>query len=196
VTLKRGAFVIAWLGATVLIDQQRQRLAAPPRPETVPIVVAAVDLPQATFLRPENLRLTDWPVANVPRGAARDVSKLTGRILVKRVAEGEPILPDMIAPREDENAGNTVPLIPLGMRALAVRVDGTYLPVVGDIVDVISARSRKPILRGVKVLAVGADLELPETCPLALVATLLVTPDQSEPLALAANDGPLRLAKR
>ena len=85
------------------------------------IVVAAIDMPLAGKIRPEDLKLAEWPADHLPMGAVRDPKEVAGRILISRVLAGQPVLPGMLA---SKNAGNGLAaLIPPNMRAMAVRVD-------------------------------------------------------------------------
>ena len=118
----------------------------------------------------------------------------------------QPILPAMLAAK---NAGNGLAaLIPPNMRAMAVRVDDV-VGVAGfihpdDRVDVlVTLRPNRPgaetttkvFMQNVKVLAVGQEVESNDKARLhaspATVATLLVSPSDSERLALAAAEGRL-----
>jgi len=198
-------------GATALllkwyIERNTQPVAAP----TTRIVVAAVDLPIATTLRPEHLRLQEWPAGAQPVGVLRDTKDLVGRVVISKVVQGEPILAAKLASK-DAGRGLAA-LIPEGMRGEAVRVD-EVVGVAGfihpdDRVDVIGTLAAqgsnqmisKVILQNVKVLAVGKELDASDfarTKSLAVtVVTLLVTPAESEKLALTANTARLTLTLR
>ena len=134
-----------------------------------------------------------------------------GRILISRALAQQPILPSMIAAK---NAGNGLAaLIPPNMRAIAVRVDDV-VGVAGfihpdDWVDVLvtlhanrpgAETTAKVFLQNVKVLAVGQEVDTGNRNRLqatpATVATLLVSPQDSERLALAATEGRLVLTLR
>ena len=177
---------------------------------TQPVVVAEADLPLGTELEASDLRVVNWPVSAVPAGAFDDASQLTGRGLVLSVVRHEPILPAKLAP---EGAGAGLPpIIPPGMRAVSVRVNevigvaGYVLP--GTHVDVlvtVSPTNRpehtttKLVLPDIKVLTAGTRLEqdLDRDTPIQVtVITLLVTPQQSERLALASTEGKIQLALR
>jgi pilus assembly protein CpaB len=207
-----GIAIIAGLGAALLITRYLERRTVSVSTPTSKIVVAAMDLPLATHLRPEQLRMADWPVTALPPGAIRDVKEAIDHILTSRVLEGEPLLPGKLAARD---AGNGLAaLIPANMRAIAVRVDDV-VGVAGfihpdDRVDVIvtihpmhpenAEATSKVILQNVKVLAVGKELEVSNQArnqanP-ATVATLLVNPEESEKLALSATEGRLMLTLR
>lgn len=207
-----GVAIVAGLGAALLITRYLERRTVSVSTPTSKIVVAAMDLPLATRLRPEQLRMADWPVTAMPPGAIRDVKEAIDHILTSRVLEGEPLLPGKLAARD---AGNGLAaLIPSNMRAIAVRVDDV-VGVAGfihpdDRVDVIvtihpvkpadSEATSKVILQNVKVLAVGKELEVNERnrnqANPVTVATLLVNPEESEKLALSATEGRLMLTLR
>lgn len=175
------------------------------------IVVAAVDLPLASKIKPEDLTLSEWPTDHLPLGAIRDPKELVGRILLSRVLTGQPVLPGMLAAK---NAGNGLAaLIPPNMRAMAVRVDD-LVGVAGfihpdDRVDVLvtlqptrpgAQTTTKIFMQNVKVLAVGQEVEANDQARMhatpATVATLLVSPQDSERLALASAQGRLLLTLR
>ena len=207
-----GIAILAGLVAALLITRYLERRTVSVSTPTAKIVVAAMDLPLATHLRPEQLRMADWPVTAMPPGAIRDVKEAVDHILTSRVLEGEPLLPGKLAARD---AGNGLAaLIPSNMRAIAVRVDDV-VGVAGfihpdDRVDVIvtihptrgsdTESISKVILQNVKVLAVGKELETSardrnQANPVT-VATLLVNPEESEKLALSATEGKLMLTLR
>jgi pilus assembly protein CpaB len=175
------------------------------------IVVAAMDLPLATTLKLEHLELVDWPQNARPPGTFIDPKAVVGRVLMSRLVRAEPVLSSKLAARE---AGSGLAaLVPKDMRAASVRVDDV-VGVAGfihpeDRVDVIvtirpqqgqAEPESKVILQNVKVLAVGKQIEVEDknrgkALPVT-VATLLVTPEQSERLALAATQGKLLLTLR
>jgi pilus assembly protein CpaB len=207
----RVAFVVAWLGVATLIARYREWREAGPAAPTTRIVVASQGLSLATRIRLEQVRLADWPVADVPPGAFHDVAEVAGRILTSPVPEGLPVVSGKLS-HPDVSNGLFIP-IPPNMRAIAVRVDDK-IGVAGflhpdDRVDVIvTVHPSKPsdvepiskmIVENVKVLAVGKDLEVSEaalTQVSFMVATLLVTPEQSEKITLAANEGRIDLLLR
>ncbi|HEY6477147.1 MAG TPA: Flp pilus assembly protein CpaB [Polyangia bacterium] len=175
------------------------------------IAVAAVDMPLASKIKPEDLTLSEWPTDHLPAGAIRDPKELVGRILLSRVLTGQPVLPGMLAAK---NAGNGLAaLIPPNMRAMAVRVDD-LVGVAGfihpdDRVDVLvtlqpnragAQTTTKIFMQNVKVLAVGQEVEANDQARMhataATVATLLVSPQDSERLALASAQGRLLLTLR
>ncbi len=185
------------------------RMAAPP---TSKIALAALDLDLATTLQPEHIHMVDWPDSVAAPNAVRNAKDAVGRVLLSKVVKGQMLLEPMFAPRD--SGKGLAALIPPTMRAVAVRVDDV-VGVAGfihpeDRVDVIvTIRPTKPenaeptskvILQNVEVLTVGTEMETKDTTrnkPIPVtVATLLVTPEGSEKLALAANQGRLLLTLR
>jgi pilus assembly protein CpaB len=203
--------LVAAVGSALLLTRYMEARTAAARVPTDVVLVADLDLPVGTELRPEHLRAIAWPVASLPEGAFKDPKEVEGKVLTARIYKGEAFLPSKLAGSE---AGRGLSaLLPLGMRAVAVRVDdvvgvaGFIHP--GDMVDVIvtlrmdgggGITASKVILQGIKVLTVGKELDhgskSAEKVVQATVATLLVDAEQSERLALAASKGKLLLALR
>jgi len=177
---------------------------------TKPVIVAAVNLDLGAELRPEDLRIVEWPVNTVPGSAFGSADQVVGRGLIQSVVENELILPSKLAPKE-AGAG-LPPVIPAGMRALSVRVNdvvgvaGYVLP--GTRVDVVATVNptqnqpditSKVVLTNVLVLASGTRIErdVEGGKPLAVsVVTLLVDPIEAERLTLASTEGKIQLALR
>jgi pilus assembly protein CpaB len=207
-----GVAIAAGLSAALLTARYlEQRTTALSTPSTK-IVVAALDLPLATRIRPEHLKLVDWPVSATPPGSSHDAKDVIDRIVTARVLAGEPLVSGRLAAKSSGNG--LAALIPDNMRAIAVHVDDV-VGVAGfihpdDRVDVIvTLRPTRPtdaepvskvILQNVKVLAVGKELEVSDgnraQATPTTVATLLVDSNGSEKLALAANEGRIMLTLR
>jgi pilus assembly protein CpaB len=206
--------LIAGGSAALLLRWYIERSAQPVAAPMTKIIVAAVDLPLATTLRPEHLRLADWPASVQPTGVLRDTKEVVGRVVIAKIVQGEPILAVKLASK-DAGRGLAA-LIPEGMRGEAVRVD-EVVGVAGfihpddrvDVIATIGVRGpgsvggdsiSKVILQNVKVLAVGRDLDVADhnrTKAMSVtVVTLLVTPAESEKLALTANTARLTLTLR
>jgi pilus assembly protein CpaB len=62
-----------------------------PAVRTVPVVVAAGDLPAGTVLAAADLTLVDLPAPLAPDGAGRQPAGLTGQVLAGPVRRGEPV---------------------------------------------------------------------------------------------------------
>jgi pilus assembly protein CpaB len=177
---------------------------------TKPVVVAAADLELGAEIRPDDLRVVQWPESAMPAGAFSTPDEIVGRGLVMPVIQNEPILPMKLA---GKGAGFGLPVvIPEGMRAVSVRVNdvigvaGYVLP--GTRVDVLATASpttsqadttTKLVLSNVQVLASGTKMEqdTEQGKPMSVnVVTLLVDPEQSERLTLGATEGKIQLALR
>jgi pilus assembly protein CpaB len=177
---------------------------------TRPVIVAAVDLDLGAELRPEDVRIVEWPAAAVPSTAFATADEVVGRGLILPVVENEPILANKLAAK---GAGAGLPpVIPEGMRALSVRVNdvvgvaGYVLP--GTHVDVVATVNptqqhpdvtSKVILTNVLVLAAGTKIErdTDQGKPISVsVVTLLVDPSEAERLTLASTEGKIQLALR
>lgn len=184
----------------------------------VKVVVAAVDMPLATTLKPELLKVVDWPVSAQPQGTYKDVPALEGRVTGVALVAGEAVVEARLSTK-GSGAGMAA-LIPPNMRAMTVQVNtvigvsGFIHP--GDLVDVITTMQApllqprrtgvgsdqqeyrsKIVLQNIRVLAVGERLvtenNKPENVP---AVTLLVSPEESERLALASTQGKLQLTMR
>jgi pilus assembly protein CpaB len=177
---------------------------------TQPVVVASADLTLGSELKAEDLQVVSFPSGQVPEGTFAKPQDVVGRGLIVPVVKSEPILNAKLASKE-AGAG-LPPVIPEGMRAVSVRVNevvgvaGYVLP--GTRVDVVCTQSpsssagdmmSKVVLANVQVLTAGTRLEQDKEGgkPMQVtVVTLLVTPEQSERLALASTEGKIQLALR
>jgi len=185
----------------------RERLQPPD--EMTSVVVATQRLALGSRLTPQDVRVAPWPKAATVTGSVQDPAVLIGRGIIQPIEANEPILESKLAPK-DGGAGLTT-TIPEGMRAVSIRVNdvigvaGFVVP--GSRVDVILSGSpgssgatdvAKIILENVQVLAAGQNIDQeingkPQTVQ---VVTLLVTPDDSQKLALASTEGRMQLALR
>lgn len=176
---------------------------------SVPVVVATQDLPVGTMLTADHVKVAQWPASNPVSGGFAEVTNVSDRGLIAPVVMNEPITEVKLAPREA--GGGLPPSIPLGMRAISIKVNevvgvaGFVVP--GTRVDVLATVGRmsggtmsKAVVSNVQVLTAGTryDLEtsrsgepLPST-----VVTLMVTPEEAERIALASNEGALVLTLR
>jgi len=177
---------------------------------TKPVVVAATDLELGAQIRPDDLRVVEWPESAMPAGALSAPDEIIGRGLVMPMIQNEPVLPMKLAGKD---AGSGLPVvIPEGKRAVSVRVNdvigvaGYVLP--GTRVDVLATASpttsqadttTKVVLTNVQVLAAGTKMEqdTEQGKPVSVnVVTMLVTPEESERLTLGATEGKIQLALR
>ena len=180
---------------------------SPPTEETVQIVVAAEKLTLGNRLTNQQLKVANWPKANLPEGRFGDPKEIEGRAVIVPMSPNEPVLDSKLASKEaGAGLGST---IPEGMRAVAVRVNdiigvaGFVTP--GTHVDVIivgtpggsTTTTSKIFLENVEILAAGQNIERdvngkPQSSQ---VVTMLVTPDDAQKLALA-GDARIQLALR
>ena len=174
------------------------------------VVVAAKDLAIGAAIESQDLRLEEWPGDKIPPGAFQDINEVIGRVTINRVLIQEPIVDRRLAP--PGSGVGLSPKVPLGMRAMAVRVDdvnsvaGFVLPEAR--VDVLltgqppgggkATRLTKTILSNVRVISAGEHLApdasgRPRRVP---VVTLLLSPEQAELLTLAKAHGRIQLVLR
>jgi len=202
-----AALVIS-LGITSVFYARITRTQASARPKTKRIIAAAVALQPGTPITAENLTEIDWPV-NVPlEGLIEKKEDIAGHVLMYAVAVKQPVLQRDLA--SSASLGLSAK-IPDGMRATAVKTNevtniaGFIFP--GSHVDVLvtlkpdnnaSSTETRTVLQNVLVLSTGTKIDpdpngKPENVN---VITLLVTPEQSEKLALAQNQGTIHFVLR
>jgi pilus assembly protein CpaB len=175
---------------------------------TQQVVVAARALPVGTLVGPGDVRLVAWPTRSPVAGGLAKVEDAVGRGLLNPVAENEPLTESKLAPR-GAGAGLT-PTIPLGMRAISVKVDevvavagftvpGTRVDVLATVPDQQDTRTRT-IVSNLEVLTSGTRYDQQEAKdgkPIpSTVVTLLALPADAEKIALAATAGRLILVLR
>lgn len=191
-------------------------------PETQPVVVAAVNVAPLTQLKPEQLKVVEWPVQSMPHGTFQkpeDVVR-TGEININGVLAGEPILADRLS-TPDRGLGMSQMVDP-NMRAYVVRVDdhvataevlhpGAKIDVVVTLDD---PKGHEPvtkvILQNITVLGVGDSIDVEAAAPrdkektgidrenveCHRVVTLLVNASDVEALGFASRAGRIDLFLR
>lgn len=177
--------------------------------EAVPIAVAAADLPWGTKLKPEMIKTAPFLKESMPQGHFANANDLVGRVVVAPLKANDPITEHKLAPISIETGG-VAAVLGQGKRAVAVKGDkviglsGLVNP--GNRVDVLvtvkdpqrDEEKTKIVLENIPVLATGTQIqenEKGEPAPVD-VYTLEVTPEESEKLSLAANEGKIQLALR
>jgi pilus assembly protein CpaB len=174
--------------------------------ELVPVVVTTQDLTFGETLKPENMKISMYPVESVPSGAHQTEDSLVGQITKVFMMKNEPILNSKLS----SIGGGLSLLIEKNLRAASIKVDkvsgvsGFILP--GDQVDVILTVTNygkgrdavaKTILQKTEVLAAGEITEQKGDKVITVQAvTLLVDPSGAQALALATQEGKLHLALR
>ncbi len=201
----------AMLAALVVYGTLQQREAEVRRAmvQSVEIVVAAQDLPLGAKLEASSVKLVRWSRDSLPAGAYQKPDAVIGSFVKNAFVANEPIVASKLFIGE-KSAGVMPLLIPAGMRAMSVPVDevsdiaGFVLP--HSRVDVLVSVSAggadskpfsKAVLQNVEVLAVAQEVEGTKDTPQVVkVVTLLVSLEDAERLALASQQGTLRLAMR
>lgn len=201
------AIVVAVIASRYVYHQIQKASAVKPVPVSH-IVVASRPLALGTPLTAQDLTLITWPVSTPLQGSFTRIQDCVGRSLITPVSKNEPILQAKLAPKE---AGVGLPAaIPVGMRAVSVRVDdvvgvsGFAMP--GTMVDVMATGTpqgggdslTRTVIQDVRVLAAGQAVEQdkqgkPHTVG---VVTLLVTPKQADQLTMISTDSRIHLALR
>jgi pilus assembly protein CpaB len=198
-------------GVNMLISGNRSDAA---KVETVPVVVAAMDIPRGGTVTSEQVRIWDCPAGQAPPGAIAKLSDAIDRAVYTPLVKGEPVLDGKLAPK---GAGRGLAaLIPVGMRAFTIQtpnvasgVAGFIMP--GNKVDVLMSMSDSgdnqtgggsttTLLQNVEILAVDQRIDAPadnKVDPVQLRSvTLLVTPNQAAKIDLGQNKGTLHLSLR
>jgi pilus assembly protein CpaB len=208
-------------GAVYYVDQQLklqrgltpQAAAQPPAIALTKVVLAKQDLAYGTKLKPEYLVEVDWPASAAPQGSFPSVKELLGdgkeeRIVLRAVSKDEPLLQAKVSGFGGKATIATK--LTEGKRASSIRINdvngvaGFVLP--GDRVDVLLTREvgdeqkdlvTDIILQGIVVLGIDQLTDEQRDKPqVARTATVEVTPEEAQKLALAMQVGTLSLALR
>ncbi|WP_300161974.1 Flp pilus assembly protein CpaB [Solidesulfovibrio sp.] len=210
--LVAGVLTIRWL--TSVRGPGRQ---APPAPAArkVDALVAARAIPKGARLDAGMVRVKGFDADAAPLGALREPAEAAGRVTARELSQDDPITPDKLLPKGATGGGLEAAVEP-GKRALTVKgtkimgSGGHVTP--GSRVDVLVTYSQpgksgedkvnKVILENILVLTAGAELEARigkdgrEELANTDFFTLMVTPEEAERLALAADLGSMHLALR
>jgi len=206
-TVALGLAVVLAAGATFLLYKAIHNQRAS-QPQFKKIVAASRSIDSGSVLSAANLILLDWPSDLVITGSFSTIDEIAGRSLIYPVGEKQPIMPAYLA-APGSGIGLTVK-IPEGMRATSVRsnevtgVAGFLFP--GSHVDVLvsyktpdgKGQQTQTVLQNVEVLTVGQHIEpdpngKPETVS---VITFLLTPQDSEKIVLASQEGTVQFVLR
>jgi pilus assembly protein CpaB len=203
-----AALVISLL-MTTFFYVRVSRSQAKARPQVKRVVAAAVALQPGSPITADDLTEINWPENVALEGLIEKKEDVAGHVLMYAVEANEPVL------RHDLAASSSLGLaakIPDGMRATAVKTNevmniaGFIFP--GSRVDVLvtlkpdnnntESTETRTVLQNVQVLSTGAKMDPdPNGKPdNVTVITLLVTPEQSEKLALAQNQGTVHFVLR
>jgi pilus assembly protein CpaB len=199
-------------------------LKAPPKPtlvektvDAVQVLVAKSDIALGQVANDQSFRWQDWPKDAVSPSFITSSAKpqalrdFAGRIARTPILSGEPITESKVVKLGE--GGVLAAILPPGMRAISTKIDpktavaNLILP--NDHVDVILTQRKRgkngveeivsdTLFRNVRILAIGQQVEVKEGKKSAegAVATMELTPKQSELLALANTMGEISLALR
>jgi pilus assembly protein CpaB len=202
-----GAIVVAAI-ATFGAYRYLEANSAPVTVATRQVVVAKVDIPEGAAIDRNSLALTGWPATTVPAGAYSSLDSVVGRVTRVNVFTGEAIVPGRLAPA---GTGPGLELkIPPGQRAMAVRINdvagisgliqpNSRVDVLVTIADPATGKQQaKLFMENMRVLSVGTEIQRDAAGKpnAAATATLAVTPDEAERLAIAMNTGSIQLVLR
>lgn len=174
-------------------------------------VVATRTLEMGQLITKDDVKLVAWPASDPVVNGFTAIEDVLNRGLIDGVVANEPLTEGKLASLEA--GGGLPPTITEGMRALSVKVNevigvaGYVVP--GTRVDVIVTLSNRGsqsdsmtrvVVSDVEVLTAGTRMDQAkardgQAIP-ASVVTLLVTPDDAEKIALAANEGSIMLTLR
>ncbi len=172
------------------------------------LVVTTRPIGVGVMIKPSDVKVIKVGLEGFPKGAFSKVEDVLDRPVISNILLEEPIIEGRLATKG--SGLGLAPTIPVGMRAVTVRVNdvanvaGFVMP--GMRVDVL-VTGRLPsldgdvtntVLQNMLVLSAGTNIQ-PDAKGQAIPApsvTLLATPDQSEMLTLAGNDGRIQLILR
>ena len=202
------ALVISLVVSFFLYNRIKRQYAKAVQP--VKVVAATKTLDAGSTISADAVTLIDWPVNFPLEGAITKTQDAIGRIVLFPIATKEPIRESLLA--APGSVGLTAK-IPDGMRAVAVEtndvanVSGFLFP--GCRVDVLvtyrpegSASDNQDVtatvLQNIEVLSTGERLQPDPSGKPSKVrqVTMLLTPDDSEKLVLAANKGTVQFVLR
>jgi pilus assembly protein CpaB len=203
-----SVLVFSWLQS----EKSRMLAATLPTSKNVQVLVANADIPWGTKLTPEMVLMQEIPPGVIPEGHFTAMEAINDRVVLVDVKRNELLLESKLAPI-GTTGGGVAAVTDVNKRAMSVKVDDV-IGVAGfikpaDRVDVMVTIEpetgkqghaiAKMILENVKVLAAGTQMERKgkdeEPKPVQVI-TLEVDVEEAEKLALASNQGKLRLALR
>jgi pilus assembly protein CpaB len=198
--------VVATFGVYRYLQQAKQSSEVPMRG----VVIASHDMSEGEKLDRLSLSLAQWPAGTAPDSAFTSIDSAVGRVVRVPVFKGEPIVPGRLAPA-GTGPGLEVKIEP-GKRAMALKINdvaglsGLIQPNSRvDVLVTLQANQQQNIkeqaklfMNNMRVLSVGTQVERGDDGkPIqATTATLEVTPEQAEQLAVAVNQGTIQLVLR
>ncbi len=197
-----------FLARFVLTPDPRQ-VAASSGVVTVPAVVAAEPIAFGEKLETQKLKVVRWPAEGLPQGSFQRIpDAMAGdAVALRAIAANELVLSSALSGKENRLSASK--LLGPDMRAVAVPIGETAgvagFIVPGDRVDVYVTRDpgesglpySDQLIQGARVLAVGQDNNVGKEKPeVVRTATIEVSPQQAQKIALAQTVGTLSLSLR
>jgi pilus assembly protein CpaB len=204
------AAIVTAIVATYGVYQYLQKAKASGQVAVQSVVIAARDMTEGEKMDRPSLALAQWPAGTAPESAFATLDSAIGRVVRVAVFKGEAIVPGRLAP-PGTGPGLEVKIAP-GKRAMALKINdvaglsGLIQP--NSRVDVLvtlgantqqnTKEQAKLFMSNMRVLSVGTQVERGDDGkPIqATTATLEVTPQQAEQIAVAVNQGTIQLVLR
>ena len=201
------AAIIVALISTFGVYRVLEVTKANARVATAPVVLAQKDLTEGMSIDRMAVVVAQWPVGTIPAGAFTSIDSVVGRVTRVAVFKGEALVPGRLAP-DGTGPGLEVKITP-GKRAMSFRINdvsglaGMIQP--NSRVDILvvidggeKGRVAKLFMENMRILAIGSVPQRTEDGrPInAPVATVEVTPEEGERLAIATTQGAIQLMLR
>ena len=204
------AAVVTAIVATYGVYQYLQKAKASGQVSVQSVVIAARDMAEGEKMDRPSLAVAQWPSGTAPESAFANIDSAIGRVVRVSVFKGEAIVPGRLAP-PGTGPGLEVKIAP-GKRAMALKINdvaglsGLIQPNSRvDVLVTLGANNQsnvkeqaKLFMSNMRVLSVGTQVERGDDGkPIqATTATLEVTPQQAEQIAVAVNQGTIQLVLR
>ncbi len=204
------AAVVTAIVATYGVYQYLQKAKASGQVAVQSVVIAARDMAEGEKMDRPLLAVAQWPSGTAPESAFANIDSAIGRVVRVSVFKGEAIVPGRLAP-PGTGPGLEVKIAP-GKRAMALKINdvaglsGLIQPNSRvDVLVTLGANNQsnvkeqaKLFMSNMRVLSVGTQVERGDDGkPIqATTATLEVTPQQAEQIAVAVNQGTIQLVLR
>jgi pilus assembly protein CpaB len=202
-------FGLAWVSALLLSWYVHVSVRAPRAERRITVLAAARDLPLGTQVSKHDLKPMGLLERDLPKGAVTQEREAVGRALLFPVGTNEPFTAAKLTALS--GAEGLPATIEPGRRAVSVQITDAS-GVAGLVqpnarVDVLFTRPGNmaeaittTILQDVRVLSIGRTAQTGQTvdarAPRSPVATLVLTPEETQRLELAKNQGRISLALR
>jgi pilus assembly protein CpaB len=208
-SLALGCGLIASIGITEVMA--KRGAADQAAGEMTGIYVAISDVPMGDIIKPEMVKLEDWPTDKVPPGAISSTADMENRRPKTKIFSGSPILENQLVGKGINEGGAAEAVVP-GCVVVSVPVDTAsgvsslirpadhvdvlvHIPANGkDVMETVT----RTILQNIKVFAVNDifDVAASDKPIAAKTISLQVTPEQAELVTLAGQMGQIKLVLR